>query len=89
MKKYNVIALSMMAVMLTACNSGQKVEVAKATDTSVIKSVQVCQPAQLPQNLPNNITAICKDGSYSTATGDSACAGNGGVSTIINRYSAE
>ncbi|QBQ64729.1 DUF3761 domain-containing protein [Actinobacillus indolicus] len=74
--------------MLTACSSGEKVEVVKAPSSSNVAPTKVSQ-TQLPENLPSNVTAICRDGTYSTATDSSACLGNGGVSTIINRYHAE
>ncbi len=91
MKKYNVFAISIMAIIISACSSGQKVEVVKASASSTITPVakkEVEQP-QLPPNLPRNVTAICRDGSYSTSTDSSACVANGGATTVINRYHAE
>ncbi|VTU08700.1 Uncharacterised protein [Actinobacillus indolicus] len=91
MKKYNFIALSMMTMALIACSSGKKVEVVKAINSSsnIIPSTSVGSQTQIPTNLPSNVTAICRDGSYSTATDGSACLGNGGASTVINRYHSE
>lgn len=88
MKKYSIITMLTAIAMLTACSSGEKVEVVKAPSYSNVAPTTVSQ-TQLPENLPSNVTAICRDGTYSTATDSSACLGNGGVSTIINRYHAE
>ncbi|AUI67177.1 hypothetical protein C5N92_03435 [Glaesserella australis] len=84
-----MIAFSIVTTMLIACSSGEKVEVVKAASTSSTIQPAHSIQAQLPQHLPNNVTAICRDGSYSTATDDSACLGNGGVSTKISRYHSE
>ncbi len=88
MKKYNIITMLTAMAMLTACSSGNKVEVVKAPPSSNIVPTTSLVP-QLPENLPSNVTAICRDGTYSTAKDSSACLGNGGASTIINRYHAE
>lgn len=90
MKKYSIITMLTAIAMLTACSSGEKVEVVKApSSANVAPTTSLVSQTQLPENLPSNVTAICRDGTYSTATDSSACLGNGGVSTIINRYHAE
>lgn len=88
MKKIALFIL--VAVGLAACNNHTKVEVAKAQDNSIIVQKQKAeQPVALPANLPRNATAICHDGSFSTATDNSVCSGNGGVKTVIGRYHSE
>lgn len=90
MKKYHLIALFTVTTILAACNSGQKVEVVKAPQTSsTIMPSTAMEQQNLPTTIPNNVTAICRDGSYSTATDTTACLGNGGVATQINRYYSE
>ncbi len=90
MKKYNIITMLTAMAMLTACSSGNKVEVVKAPPSSnIVPTTSLVSQVQLPENLPSNVTAICRDGTYSTAKDSSACLGNGGASTIINRYHAE
>lgn len=91
MKKYSIITMLTAMAMLTACSSGDKVEVVKApfSSSNIVPSTSLVSQAQLPENLPSNVTAICRDGTYSTAKDSSACLGNGGASTIINRYHAE
>ncbi len=90
MKKYNIITMLTAMAMLTACSSGNKVEVVKAPPSSnIVPTTSLVPQAKLPENLPSNVTAICRDGTYSTAKDSSACLGNGGASTIINRYHAE
>ncbi|MDH2999083.1 hypothetical protein A1D22_04300 [Pasteurellaceae bacterium LFhippo2] len=89
-KSHLFVALIVASIGIVACQQREPVEVVKAQDTSTI--VQPKAPAvsqQLPDNLPANVTAICRDGSYSTATDSTACSGNGGVSSVINRYHSE
>lgn len=86
MKTLQLLGILSVGALLSACGSPQAVGVAKATDQSVV-SPQVNSTA-VPENLPANVTAICRDGSYSTATSN-ICAGKGGVVTMISRYFAE
>lgn len=74
-------------VMVTACSTNQPVQVVKAKDHSTVQQ-QVVKQVEIPANLPTNVTAICRDGSHSTAK-ENACAGNGGVATAVRRYHSE
>lgn len=89
MKTLHFLGILSMGALLSGCGSPQAVNVAKATDQSVIRPQQkmVNQPT-IPDNLPANVTAICRDGSYSMAMSN-ICAGNGGVATMISRHYAE
>ncbi|QLB21662.1 hypothetical protein A6B43_06470 [Vespertiliibacter pulmonis] len=79
--------VSMISV-ITACCSNQGVTVAKEVDRSVAYPQKIEKQAEVPMNLPSSVTAICRDGSYSTAT-NAMCAGNGGVQTIISHHHAD
>ncbi|MBF0784547.1 DUF3761 domain-containing protein [Muribacter muris] len=91
MKKQLIFTMAVAALGLTACSSGQKVEIAKASQDKTIVPQKVAQPT-LPNNIPPNATAMCRDGSFSTASfedRETACIGNGGVLHFINRYHSE
>lgn len=89
MKTLQLLGILSVGALLSACGSPQAVGVAKATDQSVVRPQQaVVNPTVVPENLPANVTAICRDGSYSMATSN-ICAGKGGVVTMISRYFAE
>lgn len=84
------IVLCSLAVLLSACSSNQPVAVATETDHSAttIISQQAIAQSPIPLNLPANATAVCRDGTYSTAK-ENICAGNGGALTLIDRFHAE
>lgn len=88
MKKLHVFSMVSMLFVVTACCSNQGVKVAKGGDHSVAYPQKIEKQMEVPMNLPANITAICRDGSYSTAT-NAMCAGNGGVQTIISHHHAD
>lgn len=91
MKKQLILTVVITALGLSACSSGQKVEVAKASGDKTIVLPKPAQPA-LPSNVPANATAMCRDGSFSSASyedRETACIGNGGVLHFINRYHSE
>lgn len=86
------MAISFLAIpfVLVACTEATKVQVAEnATDNTIVFPQQQASQSQLPTDLPANVTAICRDGSYSMAIDKSKCASNGGVKTLIGRYIAE
>lgn len=83
MKKFNLVAVLAVALGLSACVwKKDKVDVVKSTD-------DVTAVAAQNGKVPAGATALCRDGSYSTATDNSACAGKGGVVTQISRYHSE
>lgn len=86
MNKYFII--SVMAFGLSACNAHQTVSVAKATDASAVPSTVEWNKMALPASLPSQVTAICRDGSYSFAQ-ENVCAGKGGVATQVYQYHSE
>lgn len=88
MKKLHLLSILSVGALLTACGSPQAVSVAKATDQSVVRPPVVTKQVNVPDNLPANVTAICRDGSYSTATVNS-CSGNGGVATVVSHHYAD
>lgn len=88
MKKLHLFSL-LSVVILTACSTNKPVEVVKGTDNSTFSpQQQVVKQVEIPANLSSNVTAICRDGSHSTAK-ENACAGNGGVATAVRRYHSE
>lgn len=88
MKKLHTLSVLSLGVLLSACVQNKPVEVVKGTDYSTVIPQTVVKQVEVPANLPLNATAICRDGSYSTAK-ENACSGNGGAQTIIKRYHSE
>lgn len=90
MKKSYFVSAAAIVFSLSACVQGDVVQIAKPSDT---KTEYVPQATQQPQKsvreLPKNVTAICRDGSYSTSVLSEACLGNGGVQESISRYHSE
>ncbi|KAE9540397.1 hypothetical protein A1D26_01550 [Ursidibacter maritimus] len=87
MKK--IVLWSALIVAISACSTNKPVEVVKAKDQSAtVISQQAIQQSQIPLNVPANATALCRDGTYSTAK-ENTCSGNGGTMMIIDRYRAE
>ncbi|QGM81699.1 hypothetical protein A6A10_06175 [Otariodibacter oris] len=83
------MSLLVLPFVLVACTQTTSVKVAETTsDKTAVFPHQILQ-LQATENLPENVTAICRDGSYSMAQDESKCASNGGVRTIISRYSAK
>lgn len=82
MKKGNLLVATALVLGLSACVFEKKaVDVVKMdNDTTIVQG---------NGTIPANATAICRDGSYSTATDHSVCAGKGGVETQIDRYRVE
>lgn len=78
----------MIVICLVACHGNQPVSIVKAEDRSAVLPEQIVQQVELPVNIPSNVTAICRDGSYSTAL-ENICAGKGGIATKVHRYHAE
>lgn len=75
---------------LVACGTNQRpVPVIKVNNDSTVLRVNQPKQTMLPDSIPAGVTAICVDGSYSQATDDSICVGNGGVQTYIARYRSE
>ncbi|MGX2956682.1 hypothetical protein ACWIYZ_06265 [Ursidibacter arcticus] len=84
-----IILWSMLSLAISACSTNKPVEVVKVKDQSAtVISQQAIQQSQIPLNIPENATAICRDGTYSTAK-ENTCTGNGGTMTIIDRYRSE
>ncbi|WP_373819418.1 hypothetical protein [Glaesserella sp.] len=83
MKKYNFLTILVIATGLVACNAGQKVDVVNTPidDSSTIQLTT-------SKDLPPEVTAVCRDGSYSVAKDDTACLGHGGAIKVIKRYHA-
>lgn len=88
MKKYHFFGILSIGMLLTACGASQTVSVVKGIDHSASSPTVVVKKVEIPANLPANVTAICRDGSYSTAT-TYACSGNGGIQTAISHYFSE
>lgn len=91
MKQLCLVSVLGASLLLTACSSGQRVDVVTEKDRSVIQSpaqVTNITPEAMSSTLPNNATAICRDGSYSIAK-EHICVGRGGIATKIHRYFAE
>lgn len=87
MNKYGL--LGMMSLLLVACHGhNQPVSVVKAEDHSAVAPMRTFSQNELPTNMPSNVTAICRDGSYSTAV-ENVCAGRGGIATVVHRFHAE
>lgn len=84
------ILLGIWAVLgLSACVvEKEAVGVAEGPNYATVGQTSTFSESKAPV-VPSNATAICRDGSYSVATDNSACAGNGGVATSINRYHSE
>ena len=72
-----------MTVMLTACISREPVEVVKTPD---VKTEYMPSTNADKGKLPKDVTAICVDGTYSTAPVEEACVGNGGKVHYVSRY---
>lgn len=87
MKNLPVLSVLVAAGILTACSFNKPVAVVKGTDRSTVAPQPVKQ-VEIPANLPTNVTAVCRDGSYSTSL-ENACSGNGGVATQFRRYFSE
>lgn len=87
MKNLPVLSVLVAAGLLTACtlNKSTAVVSGMARSTAALAPLkQVDEPA----NLPSNVTAVCRDGSYSTAL-ENACSGSGGVAIQYRRYFSE
>lgn len=81
MKKYSLAAILAFTLGLSACVfQKESVDVVQAQNDATVT---------VADKAPKNATAVCRDGSYSTATDNTACVGNGGVVTQINRYFSE
>lgn len=89
MKNLAIIGIVAVCFGLTACSSGTRVDVAKAVDSTTAISQQAIQQSAIPLNFPAGATAVCRDGSYSFAKDNSACASNGGVAIAVDRYHSE
>ena len=89
MKNLAIIALFSVCFGLTACSNGTMVDVAKAQDSTTTMSQQAIKQSDIPLNFPNGATALCRDGSYSFAKDNTACANNGGVAISVDRYHSE
>lgn len=90
MQTFKLVAALALCGSLVACGSSQRpVPVVKLEkDTTILRNNQV-KPRILFDTIPSGTTAICFDGSYSQAIDSSACSGNGGVKTYIERYHSE
>ncbi|MCK3655617.1 hypothetical protein A4G19_07600 [Pasteurellaceae bacterium Macca] len=91
MKKYQIMLTAIVTATLVACTQSEKVNIVKeTTDITAVQPYKAEEKAvPLINNLPPNVTAICRDGTYSTAKDETVCIGNGGVSNAILRYQAE
>lgn len=86
MKKSYFVSATAIVFSLSACVQGDVVQIAKPSNTNP-QATQ--QPQKSVRELPKNVTAICRDGSYSTSVLSEACLGNGGVQESISRYHSE
>lgn len=89
MKNLSILSVLSVSLLLAACSQNKPVPVAKSQDMTTIAPKKVEQaPVEIPANAPKNATAVCRDGSFSTAT-ENMCSGNGGVVSVIRRYHSE
>ncbi|AGH37952.1 hypothetical protein F543_17000 [Bibersteinia trehalosi USDA-ARS-USMARC-189] len=89
MQKLKFVTALVLLCGLSACVQRTPVEVVKAQTDNTVSST-IAKPPVIEQiQVPAGVTAICQDGSYSKATDNSVCIGNGGVKTIIGRYHSE
>ena len=82
MKKHYIFSLLSVA-MLAACTPRHGVEVAQAPETKTEFR------AKSSDKIPQDVTAICVDGSYSKSPIEHACQGNGGIVKAFMHYHAD
>lgn len=70
-------------VLLAGCTPRQGVEVVKAPETKT-----EFRP-QSSDSIPEGVTAVCFDGSYSKSPVAQACQGHGGVVKVIAHYHSD
>lgn len=89
MKNLSILSALSISLLLVACTQNTPVPVAKSQDMTTVAPQKVePAPVEIPANAPRNATAVCRDGSFSTAT-ENMCSGNGGVVSVIRRYHSE
>lgn len=90
MQKLKMMTTVIMVVGLVACVERTPVGVVSSQADTTIVSAFKPQTSSVEQvSLPDGVTAICQDGSFSKATDNTACVGNGGIKTFIGRYHSE
>lgn len=83
MKKTLVFSLFGL-VLLAGCAPRQGVEVVKAPATKT-----EFRPQSSSDQIPEGVSAVCSDGSYSKSPVEQACQGHGGVVKVIAHYHSD
>lgn len=103
MKKLAITTAVFSALLLSGCSKYTVTEGIVAPDqTAVIKQQpvnpyehmsivngQVVVQTPTPQPAPQNVKAVCRDGSYALELNEQTCLGHGGIAVSTNVYHAD